>query len=147
MQVTIIKKNKLSIFNLPKNVNGSYWITDFENGKKINLVSIEGTNEGWQLVSNNDAFVVDNTDLMVPYVILKPFSFYVLKNNYKNEKYYLYVSPTNDDTFKELGVETGKVINVGSDKSADICYNLSGVTEKCYSIEKKDKYFYLTVLY
>ena len=59
MQVTVIRKNELNIFTLPKDINGNYWITDYENGRKINLVNIEATKEGWQLVSNQDAFVVD----------------------------------------------------------------------------------------
>lgn len=41
MQLTLIKKNKLSVFILPEKVSGSYWITDFENGKKLNLLSVE----------------------------------------------------------------------------------------------------------
>lgn len=144
MQLTIIKRNKLSIFILPEEVSGSHWITDFENGKKINLINVEATENGWNLVSNNDAYVVDNKDIMVPYTLLKNYGFYLLRNNYKNEKYYVYCSPVYDQTFKEMGI-SGKV-TVGSDKGNTICYKLGGVPKKAFAIEKQDNYYYLMIL-
>ncbi len=144
MQLTIIKKNQLSLFTLPEDIMGSYWITDFENGRKINLINIEATEIGWNIISNNDAFIVDNKDIMVPSAILKDYNFYLLKNNYKNEKYYLYCSPVYDKTYKELGIATS--ISVGSDKSNEICYRLGGIPKKAYKIEKKDKWFYMNIL-
>ena len=39
MQITIIKKNDLSVFVLPPKINGNFWLTDYENGKKINYMS------------------------------------------------------------------------------------------------------------
>ncbi len=146
MQITVIKKNKLSIFMLPERIQGSHWITDFENGRKINLISIEGTKNGWQIVSNQDAFIMDNNELLVPYTILKEYSFYILKNNYKNEKYYLYCSPVYDKTYKELGMETGTKLIVGSGKNCDISYNLGGVPEKAFRLEKQEQYFILNIL-
>ncbi len=143
MQLTIIKKDKLSNFILPDKISGSHWITDFENGRKINLINIEATENGWNIISNHDAFIVDNNDIMVPYTILKEYNFYLLKNNYKNEKYYLYCSPVYDETYKELGVD--KKVVVGSDSSCDVCYKLGGVPHKAFLIEKKDKYYYLSV--
>lgn len=144
MQLTIIKKNQLSLFTLPEDIMGSYWITDFENGRKINLINIEATEKGWNIVSNNDAFIVDNKDIMVPSAILKDYNFYLLKNNYKNEKYYLYCSPVYDKTYKELGITTS--ISVGSDKSNEICYRLGGIPKRAYKIEKKEKWFYINIL-
>ncbi len=144
MQLTIIKKNKLTLFTLPEVISGNHWIKDFENGRMINLINVEATPDGWNIVGNGDAFVVDNNDIMVPNVLLKDYNFYVLKNNYKNEKYYLYCSPVYDPTYKELGIN-GK-ITVGLEKSNDICYKLGGIPKKAFQIEKKDRYYYLTIL-
>ncbi len=143
MQLTIIRKNKLNIFTLPNEVSGNYWITDFENGRKINLLNIEATKEGWNLVSNSDAYVVDSKGMMVPYVLLKEYNFYLLKNNYKDEMCYIYCSPVYDNTYKELPIES-KVL-VGSDESCNICYKLVGMPQRAFTIEKKDKYFYLDI--
>ncbi len=145
MQVTVIRKNELNIFTLPKEINGNFWITDYENGRKINLVNIEATKEGWQLISNQDAFVVDAKNIMVPYVILQDYSFYLLNNNYKNEKYYIYCSPVYDTTYKELGIST-KPILVGSTNDADISYGLNGVPKKSFSIQKVNQGFSLSIM-
>ncbi len=144
MQLTIIKTNKLNIFTLPDEVSGNYWITDFENGRKINLLNIEATENGWNLISNRDAFVINSEGIMVPYAILKEYNFYLIQNNYKNEKYYLYCSPVYDTTYKELGIDNK--ISVGSDNSCDISYNLTGVPKRAFNIEKNDRYYYLNIM-
>jgi len=146
MQVTVIKKNELNIFTLPKSINGNFWITDYENGRKINLINIEATEQGWQLISNQNAYILDNNDVMIPYVLLKDYSFYLLKNIYKNEKYYIYCSPVYEQTYMELGIQNGAVLQVGSDKENDISYSLAGVPSHAFSIEKKEKQFLLKIL-
>ena len=145
MQLTVIKKSKLNIFILPEEVNGSYWITDFENGKKINLINVEANNGVWQITSNHDAFIVDNQDVMVPYARLQNYAFYLLKNNYKNEKYYIFASPVYDETFKEFGIESGKVVKVGSAGNCDVCYGLSGIPDEAFTVEKVDRNYILKI--
>lgn len=126
-------------------LSGNFWITDYENGKKINLINIETTENGWQLISNQDAFVVDQQNLLVPYVLLHDYSFYLLNNNYKNEKYYIYCSPVYDLTYKEFGLGT-KPITVGSGHDNDISYGLNGLPKKSFSFQKTNQGFLLTVL-
>ncbi len=145
MQLTIIKQNRLDIVILPKDISGNYWITDFENGRRINLINIEASSEGWKLVSNNDAFVVDNKDNRVDYAILKEECFYLFKNNYKNEKYYIYCSQVYDTSFKEYNTDFSKPIIVGSDGLSNICYKLGGVVKNAFAIVKEDNYYYLVV--
>lgn len=146
MQITIIKKNKLNVFTLPKKISGNFWITDYENGRKINLINIEATDNGWQLISNQNAFIVDNTDIMVPYVLLKDYSFYLLKNNYKNEKYYIYCSPVYEQNFLEMGIKSDTLIKVGSSKGNDICYKLQGVPGSSFTLQKNNNFFVLQVV-
>lgn len=146
MQITIIKKNKLSIFTLPIEVKGSYWITDFENGKKVNLVNVEATKGSWNLISNDETFIVGKNEEAIPSTLLKEYSFYLLKNDFKNEKYYIYCSPVYDKTYKEFYIKDGNAVVVGSDEQTDITYKLNGVPKRSILIEKKDNYYYLTVL-
>lgn len=145
MQITIIKKNKLSLFTLPEKPNGSHWLTDFENGRKINLINIEAQDQGWKLISNHDAFILDQNNIMVPNVTLKNYNFYLLKNNYRNEQYYLYCAPTYDKSYKELGIQPGTIIHVGNGKNNDINYPINGVAPVAYEISKQEKYYYLTI--
>ena len=144
MQLTIIRGNKLSVFNLPKQVSGSYWITDFENGKKINLINVEAGQDGWTLISNQDAYIMNNKEEMIPNIILKNYGFYILKNNYKNEKYYLYCSPVYDTTFRELGIS--EKVSVGADPNCTVCYQLGGIPRIAFNLEKEENYYYLNIL-
>lgn len=145
MEIVIIKENKLNVFKLPENVVGNYWITDYENGRKINMVNIEASSDGWKLISNDDAFIVDNQDIMIPNVILQNYHFYSLQNNFRHEKYYLYCSPVYDNSYKEFGVNNESIIHVGNSSKNEICYNLGGISEVGFTINKKDNYYYLTV--
>ena len=41
MRVSLIKNDKIKDILLPKKINGSYWITDFDsNGNEQNLINI-----------------------------------------------------------------------------------------------------------
>ena len=146
MQITIIKKNKLSVFSLPEVVQGNYWITDYENGKKINLLNVEAKDGKWQLVSNQDAFITDKDGIMVPYAELKEYTFRMVKNNYKNESYYLYCSPVYDKTYKEYSIPASGVVTVGSDTGASITYKLGGIPLEACSILKKDGSYYVEIV-
>ncbi len=145
MQVTVIRKNELNIFTLPKTISGNFWITDYENGRKINLINIEATENGWQLISNQEAFIVDQNNILVPNVILQDYSFYLLKNNYKNETYYIYCSPVYDSSYKEYGFPSNGVVRVGSDTGCEICYTLGGIGKEAFRITKKEQGFYITI--
>ena len=146
MQLTIIKKNKLNVSSLPEQIEGNQWIIDWENGKKINLLNVEADNGKWKLISNQDAYAMDNKGTVIPEVYLDNYAFYLITNNYKNETFYLYCSPVNDDTFREFGL-TGKTISVGSAHGTDITYKLNGIPKIAFNIEKKENgFYYLSVM-
>ncbi len=143
MQITLIKNNKLIIFTLPQKISGSYWITDFENGRKINLMNIDATENGWSLVSNRDAFIIDNNEVMIPFVTLQDYEFYSIKNNYKQEKYFIYCSPIYDETFREFIMNKDSTITVGNSNNNQINYALSGISAHAFTIQKGEKYYEL----
>ncbi len=146
MQLTVIKKNRLNIFTLPDIVSGNHWITDFENGRKINLLNIEEENGLYKLISNDDAYVVDNNGNMIPYIFLKEYSFYLINNNYRNEKNYLYCSPSKDESYKEFGIKAdGNAIKVGFSDECDISYKLSGIPEEAFTIGKESSGYYVNI--
>lgn len=144
MKITVIKKNRLNNFTLPEKISGNFWITDDENGKKINLINIEAQDNNWTIISNQDAYLVDNNDILIASTILKENSFYCIKNNYKNQKYYLYASRMVDESYKEFSIENNQKINVGKEKSCEICYQLESMQKVEFTIENKDNHYYLT---
>ena len=145
MQITVIKNNKLMVFTLPKDNIGSHSITDYENGRKINLINIEATDNGWQLTSNPEVFIVDGKDVMVPAAILKEYQFYPIKNSYRNEKYYLYCSPICDPTFREIGLDSNNSFSVGNGNVSTISYQFPGLSKIAFTIEKKEEHYILNV--
>ncbi len=146
MQIALIKENKLILFTLPKNRIGSYWLSDFENGRKINLMNIDATEEGWLLYSNREAFIIDNQEVMVPYVKLEEGKLLSIKNNYKQEKYYLYCSPLCDQTFREFNLVKDEGISVGNGDNNKINYQLPGLSSTIFTIEKQEKYYMLKLV-
>ena len=146
MQITIIKKNKLNTINLPEAVVGTHWITDYDNGKKVNLLSVEAENEKWKLISNDDTCVIDNKNIMIPYVELKENSLYLIRNNTKGENYYLYCSEIYDKTFKEFGINENNRISVGFKNNNSICYKLNGIPDKAFNIEKDNECYVLNLV-
>ena len=146
MQITIIKRNDLAVFVLPPKINGNFWLTDYENGKKINLINIEATENGWTIISNQNAFILDKQEIMIPQVILKDYSFYILKNIYKEEKYYIYCSPIYEKNYMELGVNVNDTISIGSGNKNQIIYTLAGISEQAFSITKNEQNFLISAL-
>ena len=59
MIVTLIGKNRLYKLVLPKNIVGSYWLTDGEGEKGRKLINIEGIDGKWQITNNNSIEILD----------------------------------------------------------------------------------------
>ena len=143
MEITIIKKNQLNVVTLPKTIQGSSWLTDYENGKKINLINIEAVDDKWQMNSNENVFVIDGNDVMVPSVVLKEYSFYLLNDVIRKQKYYVYCAPVYENNYMELAFSDKQTIKVGKDSKCDISYQLNGISNNAFSIVKKENGFYI----
>ena len=147
MLLTIIKKNKLDVFTLPSNVFGNYWITYFENGKKINVLNVEARDGKWYLISNSDVYAADQNGNRIPSVELSLNSFILIKDSFTYDAYYLYVSPIYDKTYKEFAIDNIQRINVGGSTACNICYKLNGLPECAFTIEKlQDNRYYLSTV-
>ena len=143
MEIVIIKKNHLISYDLPREVQGSYWISTFENGKKINLLNIEAVDGEWQVISNDSVFVVDQQNLMIPNVLLRYYSFYPIKDVARGETYYLYSSPVYESNNMELAFSDRNVLTVGSNNKCDISYKMPGISDELFSVVKSTNGFYL----
>ena len=126
MRVYLIKGDFIKELILPTEISGSYWLTDYDaNGNDRNILSIEGTSEGWKAISNNDVFCIIN-DNRVDDLTLKDYNFYLLKDRQENTYMLLYCAPINDKTLKLYSVPSMMDgITIGSDGKNDIVYNSS----------------------
>ena len=59
MRLVFFNKNKLSKLSLPKNVDGSFWLTD-EFNNDYNIINVEAENGKWILKSNIDTKIIVN---------------------------------------------------------------------------------------
>ena len=124
MRVSLIKDNIIKDLILPKEINGSFWLTDYDkNGNEKNILNIEATADGWVAISNDDVFCIVN-DKKVSYVTLKEYNFYLLKDRITNTFMVIYCTPLADSSFKFYEVDSiVDGITIGSDSRATIFYS------------------------
>lgn len=146
MEITIIKRNQLTVFNLPKNVVGSFWLNSFDNGKKRNILNVEAVDGMWQLISNENIYLVDEKNIMIPSVTLKDYSFYLVNDVIRSEKYYLYTSPVYETDNVEIAFSEKNQILVGSGEKCDISYSIAGIPKEAFSIVRSENGFNLHLI-
>lgn len=138
MVVTLIGKDTIYKTKLPTIVSGSYWITG-KNDKR--LINIEEKNNCWTISSNKNMKIVRNrinngkydnfsqmlhdSENFVDKIVLKDYSsfFVIFSKKFNEELFVLYCSPTFEENYKQLFVNTSKDIYIGSDPNNDIIYN------------------------
>ena len=81
MRVSLIKKDKKIDLILPEQISGSYWITDLDKaGNRKNLINIEATDNTWHLISNDDAYIINN-GVIEPFKVLIDNQFILFAHN------------------------------------------------------------------
>ena len=147
MKVLLLKDNKIRNFLLPKRVLGNVWITNFdENGNEKNLINIESNNNGeWELVSNNEFYVIENSK-KVPYVTLVESNVYLVKEAYTDNLFYIYCSPTYENNMSYFSASTQLLvgITIGKNKNSKIIYNSPYINDNHAEIIMKDNKIYIT---
>ena len=130
MLIYIIHSDKIFTFRLPKAVNGSYVLFDYDNkGIKRSLINIDAyENKQWFMKSNDDMQIFYNGQYQEN-IELKEYNFYQL-TLYKQENLLLYAMPSNETGYVGKTLTTDKInITVGKD-SSDIIYNISNIDKK-----------------
>lgn len=93
MRVSIIKDDVIQNIILPEKVEGSYWIKNTKAlGTLENLICIEGVDNEWKIVANDEVYPVINGE-KAPYAILKENKFYSLFKALDNSNILIYTSP------------------------------------------------------
>lgn len=139
MRVSLIKNNQIRSQILPNKVFGNYWITDYDsNGIEYNLISIEAAESRWLLISNSDAFCVNN-EMIIEKAELKNFAFYPIKNKLDSSTSYIYASPTNESYIAyNITEKLNTGITIGKSETATIKYNyLDDVSAQILKQEEK----------
>ena len=95
MKVLILTDSRIIEHILPNNIDGSYWITDYENEEK-NLICVESSEEGWYLKSNFETKIIEDGKEILE-IKLENYHFYKIKNEEKEIT--LFAEPTIENNY------------------------------------------------
>ena len=120
MEVSIMKKDNIQKFDLPKKVKGVYWINDNDD-RKSTLINLEGIDNKWILKSNSEMTVIYGNKEYSS-IVLVEYEFYYLKIKGEKEYTILYCSPSNDKSFNKFIFNQECELLIGNDVSNAINY-------------------------
>ena len=130
MIVRLIKKKKIYNFSLPSEIAGNYWITDNDYfGNVRNLINVEEYNGQWKIKSDFETKIMSG-DQEIESAILQDYSLYFLKINTDNEYVILYCSPSVNQDFLRLRINSNREITIGNDPKNTIYYNYPLVSKQ-----------------
>ena len=133
MIVNLIKPQQMYSLTLPDKVKGQYWLTDTDDaGKPRKLFSIEARQGEWIVKSRKDVWVLNAENQMVPYIVLKPMSFFNLKIHGSNERIILFaesIDPSRQ-TFHKVVIRTPDTLTIGRTNDNTLCFENKFVSGK-----------------
>ena len=139
MRVFILDNEKITKFNLPEKVSGSYSIDYVPVKSKINYsVTIEAENGSWLLKSNSRVSVIDQGNAPLESIKLVEHNYYRLFVSGKDNNVGLYVLPSFDNKYSRFKVNSNH-ITIGSDKSCDLSYVSNLVLANQLEINKTEE--------
>ena len=95
MLIYILHSDRIYTFRLPKEVSGSYILTDYDSdGHVRNLTNISAIDNKWYINSNDD-IKINYNGKQYEQIQLIEYNFYNI-NLYKNENILLYIYPGNE---------------------------------------------------
>ena len=118
MRVILFNENILTKLQLPKRVDGSFWVIDEINNNE-NLINIEANDGKWIIKSNEESRLIFGNSYVAD-AELMPNYFYFIEHN--NKKMMIYVEKVEDTTLKYYKVQDNVIISLGKDSTYDIMY-------------------------
>ncbi|MBQ3475010.1 MAG: type VII secretion protein EssC [Bacilli bacterium] len=130
MRISLLKEEKLLVYNLPEKVEGNYWLSETDNnGIEKNIINVESTSDGkWKLVSNSDYYVADNSK-KIPFALLGGNNIYTVNHAYSLNNLLLFTSPSYEKDMKYYNC-TNNInmgISIGRNEKCTITFGLNYV--------------------
>ena len=134
MLIYILHSDRIYTFRLPKEVSGSYILTDYDSdGHVRNLTNISAIDNKWYINSNDD-IKINYNGKQYEQIQLIEYNFYNI-NLYKNENILLYIYPGNETNIMVKEIEQDNKIIIGNGSSCDILYLNKNVSPKQMELE------------
>ena len=137
MLIYILHSDRIYTFRLPKEVSGSYILTDCDSeGRVRNLANISSENGKWVINSNDEATLVSGNNY-VNKLELNSFCFYTLKY-LKKENIILYTLPGNDSSYNIYSVNFDTSLLFGNDSKCDVVFLSQNIAPKQFQINNNN---------
>ncbi len=124
MIVTLMKSERIFSITLPEKINGRYWISDIDiNGKKRDIISVEGVNGHWILKETKKVKINAQSEDVIS---LSTGKIYTVQIFDEEAPAYLFAEPVNESRqiYKKLVVANDVQLRIGRDAHNNICvYN------------------------
>ncbi|MBQ7186007.1 MAG: type VII secretion protein EssC [Ruminococcus sp.] len=122
MIVTKISNESISTLTLPQKVKGQYWIYESADSTE-RLLSIEASDDSWQLRSNRNVQVTDDDLAPVRSAVLEPLHIYSLKRG-EDMNTIVFTEPITDDRqiFTKYLVRDDAQFLIGRSEDCDILF-------------------------
>ena len=146
MIIHILHSNDLTTFKLPKEVSGTYLLSDKDNdGKTRVLINIASSEGKWYFNSNQDIKLIEHNTTIERKELI-PYNYYTLLY-YEKEYILLYVLPSFEDNYLVKEVKNDCSIVIGSDSECDIVYReKTFIAPKHFELSLKDKIWSIKTL-
>ena len=141
MRVILFNENRLQKMNLPKKMEGSFWLTD-ELNNNSNIINIESIDNKWVMKSNEDTKII-YCNSYIDKVELSPNYFYFLE--YNNKKTLLYTEKILDSTIEYYSVAKNSVLTIGKDNTNDIMYENPYITNNYVTLTNMENNWVISI--
>ncbi len=150
MKLFIQDNEKITTYYLPEEVSEMFLFSYIgKMNKQENHISVESSNNNWFLKSNGSVDVLDDSNIVLPSLILENYKRYKLRVISEEEPVYLYSLPSKDANSKEISlldisnIIKIKEIKIGNNNKCEIYYNNSLLEKKDIKIIFENDFWYI----
>lgn len=145
MLIYILHKEEFFTFRLPKNVEGSFILSDNDNnGFKRSLINVVGIDSKW-IMKSNDSFRILYNNQYVESIELLVGVFYTLISS-SGEQLLLYVALGNDNTYTTKRFNGNGLLTVGGASDCDIVLLAQIFAPKIFQLKFENGLWIMTKL-
>ena len=147
MIVNLIKSNSLISLNLPKRINGQYWITDVDaKGNSRKLISVEAINGKWVIKNNKHIKIHNPYSPDEEYAELSPLSLYRITFTQSSEPAIVFAESEDEFSFlfSKFTIEKGTSLSVGRTQDNSICCANKFISQNHAVISYEGNYWKVT---
>lgn len=142
MLIYILHSNSLNTFSLPKDINGSCFIQDYDSNSNLkNLINAYAQNGKWYIKANSTVKIIVNNQYVDSCELL--LNTFVLLQTHTNEAILLYPTLGYNDNYIVKEIVNDDTLLLGNSSVCDIVLKSPNVAEKQFQLTYKSGIWYV----